>query len=125
VSRFGGSDLSCLDVDTVIPTSAMQCPPISYDTSYVEKVKSQLVPYSMADPGMLSGLLLIACRSLAAMTGDEKYKERALIYKTQCISSIRSDIEMPHGEPGDDTVVKALYLASDEVSRTNFQEYQS
>jgi hypothetical protein len=104
-----------LDIDYIIPSSTMHYPPISFDNSYPTDMRSQWVALSMTDPGALNGLLLTACRSLASLTNDETFMIRALRYKVECIRSSKSDIEISKGTTTDVMVVKALYLASDEV----------
>jgi hypothetical protein len=79
----------------------------------------------MTDPGTMSGLFLTACRSLATLTGDEVVKARALKYKVECIQSAKNDIESSEGMISDATIMKALYLASDEVRLVNYSPQMS
>jgi hypothetical protein len=77
---------------------------------------SHWVSYTITDPGMMNGLFLSACRSLANRTHDGIYASQALRYKGACIRSVAKAIEEEGDNVSDSTVAKVLFLASDEVS---------
>jgi hypothetical protein len=77
---------------------------------------SHWVSYTITDLGMMNGLFLAACRSLANQTHEGVYASQALRYKGACIRSVAKAIEDEGDSVSDATVAKVLFLASDEVS---------
>ncbi|KAK6826134.1 hypothetical protein PG987_013628 [Apiospora arundinis] len=85
---------------------------------YRHSVRTHWVPTAFSDLGMLSGLLLFACRHLYFCTEKATYKEQALQYKGACLSSLKESLSRDGqaGKATDTTIAKALQMASDELA---------
>lgn len=83
--------------------------------THTGRMYSQWVSYTITDPGMMNGLFLAACRSLANQTHEGIYAAQALKYKGACIRSVAKAIGDDVDSVSDSTVAKVLFLASDEV----------
>jgi hypothetical protein len=78
-----------------------------------------MIPLALTDPGLFSGILVSACRSLHALHGSgvpgSNYVVLALHYKTACIASLNMALSEEAENPRDATIAKAIVLAGDEV----------
>ncbi|KAK5989209.1 hypothetical protein PT974_10711 [Cladobotryum mycophilum] len=80
------------------------------------QVRTTWLPWSLADPGLLSALLMTACRSLITLYPDNQaYKIALLKYKNECIQTARAALTQNDGMPSDHIIALALVLACEEV----------
>lgn len=80
------------------------------------------IPLALADAGLLSGMLLAACRHLAVMERNEKRRRElstmAIQYKLVCLRSLAATLggDTVKGEGlGDVALAKVIALGIDEV----------
>jgi hypothetical protein len=81
-------------------------------------MNKRLAAVTITETGLLhGGVFLMACRSLALRTNKPIYNIQALKYKGIMISITKEAIEKntKEGTIEDTTIIKVLYLASDEV----------
>lgn len=84
-----------------------------------DSMKTIYVPFSISEPCVLHGLLLLSARSFAQISGDMSYHVTALAHKTQCISLVNKALGNKKTAISDATIAAVLMLAVEEVS-TNF-----
>ncbi|KFY04029.1 hypothetical protein V490_00017 [Pseudogymnoascus sp. VKM F-3557] len=111
-------------VQFLIPNPASHFSPMGSST-HTSRMYSHWVSYTITDPGMMNGLFLSACRSLANRTHDGIYASQALRYKGACIRSVAKAIEEEGDNVSDSTVAKVLFLASDEFHNGNLNGAKS
>ena len=78
------------------------------------------VPLALADPGLLSGVFLAACRHLAVMEKEDARKRAistlAIQYKLVCLRSLAATLAGDEGVAlGDSALAKVIALSTDEV----------
>ncbi|OBT81636.1 hypothetical protein VE02_10006 [Pseudogymnoascus sp. 03VT05] len=111
-------------VQFLIPNPASHFSPLGSST-HTRRMYSHWVSYTITDPGMMNGLFLAACRSLANQTHEGVYASLALRYKGACIRSVAKAIEDEGDSVSDATVAKVLFLASDEFHTGNLNGAKS
>ncbi|OBT52663.1 hypothetical protein VE04_07419 [Pseudogymnoascus sp. 24MN13] len=111
-------------VQFLIPNPASHFSPLGSST-HTGRMYSHWVSYTITDPGMMNGLFLAACRSLANQTHEGVYASQALRYKGACIRSVAKAIEDEGDSVSDATVAKVLFLASDEFHTGNLNGAKS
>ncbi|KAK3633180.1 hypothetical protein LTR56_015956 [Elasticomyces elasticus] len=119
-----GSPFSCLDSlrrdpfqSLALPMNDVEQMLIDYYV-YTYQVATQWVPFAFADRCLLNGLLLQACRKIAALQGQpqpEHYERLALKYKIACIRLLRALVSSGPTLPSDTLIAGSLFLALDEV----------
>ena len=80
-------------------------------------MQSHYVPFSLGEAGMLSTILLTACRSLIRL--DHKrydYNRMALLYKGDCIKKANDALSHEGQAISDATIGIVLSMAADDVS---------
>ncbi|KAH6648418.1 hypothetical protein BKA67DRAFT_363487 [Truncatella angustata] len=102
----------------VVPLETRHGPPFSDPELYLKCIATQWVPTAIGDEGMLSGVLLYACRSLFILTGNKRYYQMALYYKMRCLRLVNDAISALATEPKlvETTIPRVLQLASDELA---------
>lgn len=110
-----------------MPSKNSCCDLFNLREAYRQGLLKEWIPLSFTDSGMMSGLLLTACRSLHDLYQNgpfqaAPYLQLALKYKLALMRSISSDISK-QGEQGASiaelTIAKTIMLAGDEVSRSH------
>ncbi len=83
-------------------------------------MKTIYVPFSMSDPCVFHGLLLLSARSFAKVSVDTSYHVTALAHKTECIRLVNEALGVPGKRISDATIAAVLMLAVEEVSCVSF-----
>lgn len=76
----------------------------------------ELIPLALSNPGLLSAILLAACRSLFKQDRNDYYVELATFYKLACLRSMSEVLAEQNRRVGDPEIAQASLLAADEVS---------
>jgi hypothetical protein len=76
----------------------------------------ELIPLAMTNPGLLTAILLAACRSLFKQDQNDYYVELATFYKLACLRSMSNRLAAENRQVGDPEIAQAALLAADEVS---------
>lgn len=76
----------------------------------------ELIPLALSNPGLLSAVLLAACRSLFKQDQNNYYVELATFYKLVCLQSMSQRLALENRQVGDPEIAQAALLAADEVS---------
>jgi hypothetical protein len=74
------------------------------------------LPFALADPGLLTTLLLNSCRSLWMLSGLQHYADMYSIYKHQCIWSANNSLSSEDTMVSDTTIAMVMVLLSESVS---------
>ncbi|ETS86544.1 hypothetical protein PFICI_00372 [Pestalotiopsis fici W106-1] len=100
-----------------VPFKARHSQQFTTPELFQHSISTLWVPTAIADLGLLSGVLLYACRSLHMLTNDRRYYELALHYKLECLRLLQEGISLATmDDPTMDIIIsRALQLASDEV----------
>ena len=104
----------------VVPQSAPYYPRSKNEPGYQDGMISHLVPFAVTEPGILNGLFLSSCRSLATLSNNDSYLREAFKYNVKCIQLINEAISKEGVEVTDATITKVLLLSSAEVSTSLF-----
>ncbi|KAL6872177.1 hypothetical protein J3F83DRAFT_760498 [Trichoderma novae-zelandiae] len=80
------------------------------EQALLKKVRSQFVPWSLTERGLLAGLLMAACRSLVSL----------LKYKSECFKILRAALSAPDRCISDYTIALALVLSTEEANAGQF-----
>jgi len=77
------------------------------------------VPLALADEGLLSGILITACRDLSGCAFDPDQKHffamRATRYKLICLKALNDALSVESTAANDSTLAKVITLVTDEV----------
>ena len=80
-------------------------------------MQTHYVPFSLSESGMLSTILLSACRSLLRLEyKGYNYNQLALSYKGHCIKTVNDALSQEARATSDATIGIVLSLAADDVS---------
>lgn len=90
-----------------------------FENTFRFELAQEWVQLAAGDPGILSGLLMAACRNLSMNNHAEVYGSQLLAYKYDCIRILRLAMESEGSRVSDSTIVKTLALASDAVSHSS------
>lgn len=110
-----------LDVKVVIPAATITCQALKNSGQsrfYGHRMTVDWVPSALADTGLLSGLLLNACRFLAESSDGhqrERYATMAIQYKVSCLRSLNQALAAESSAPTDMSLAKVMALVSDDV----------
>lgn len=77
---------------------------------------TELIPLALSNSGLLSAILLSACRSLFKQQQNNYYVELAIFYKLACLRSMSELLAAQNRQVGDSVIAQASLLAADEVS---------
>lgn len=94
-------------------------PSLVEEIKFRHNIARQWVQMSAADAGVLSTVLLTACRNLALHQNSIKLSTVALQYKVLTISSLNEALSREGELISDNTIIKTLALASESVSCLN------
>ena len=114
------------DVNIVIPYSTTYYTPSTYRSpaEYTFNMNEHWIRFALTEPGMMNGIFLMSCRSLANLYNQKEYNVSALKYKQKCIEMVRHDIDR-NQSISDLTIVKVLFLVSDEFHTGNIEGTRS
>jgi hypothetical protein len=108
-------------VKVVIPAASATCQALKNSGQshfYGHRMTVDWVPSALADAGLLSGLLLNACRFLAESSDGrqrERYATMAIQYKVSCLRSLNRALAAESSAPTDMSLAKVMALVSDDV----------
>jgi hypothetical protein len=81
-----------------------------------DPMKTIYMPFSMSDPSIFHGLLLLSARSFAKFSSDPSYIITALSHKAERIRLVNVALGIPGKQASDATIAAVLMLAVEEVS---------
>lgn len=105
-----------LDVTWVIPFGKRHCRKYTNSDVWKRFMLRELIPLALSNPGLLSAILLAACRSLFKQDRNDYYVELATFYKLACLRSMSELLAAQNRRAGDPEIAQASLLAADEVS---------
>jgi hypothetical protein len=73
------------------------------------------LPFSLVDPCVFSGLLMLSACSYARQSGDKTFNFTALEYKSQCMGMINVALQNPATALSDAVIAAVMMLAVQEV----------
>jgi Fungal specific transcription factor domain len=85
-------------------------------SSTADPMKTIYIPFSISDPCVFHGLLLLSARSYAETSGDITYHITALTHKSECIRLVNEALGIPGRATSDAIIAAVLMLAVEEVS---------
>ena len=110
----------CSDVSVVIPFGKRHCQKYTDSKVWKRFMFTELFPVALANPGLLSAILLAACRSLFEQDKNSRYVQLATYYKLVCLRSMSELLAIQNLHVGDSTIAQASLLAADEVGFTRY-----
>ncbi|KAK1756652.1 hypothetical protein QBC47DRAFT_297379 [Echria macrotheca] len=109
-------------VHVFIPTSARVCDAIKASPDgdyYARHMTVDWVPLALADEGLLSGILITACRDLSGCAFDPAQKRlfamMAIRYKVICLKALNDALGVESTAVKDSSLAKVITLVTDEV----------
>lgn len=106
------------DITFVVPFGKRHCQKYTDSSVWKRFMLTELFPVALANSGLLSAILLSACRSL--FQEDDKnnhYLQLATYYKLACLRSMSELLAARNPQVGDSAIAQASLLAADEVRR--------
>ncbi len=103
----------------------VHCSKLREPLEYLKRMAEEWVSLALSDVGLLSGLLLAACRhlSLQSHRQEQYYLRPATQYKLACVQALNRAISVEGSSAiSDATVAKAMVLAYDEVRHPHSQK---
>jgi Fungal specific transcription factor domain len=73
------------------------------------------LPFTLVDPCVFSGLLMLSACSYARQSGDKTFNFTALEYKSKCMGMINMTLQNPATALGDAVIAAVMMLAVQEV----------
>ena len=89
---------------------------VTRSSNTLDPMKTVYIPFSMADPCVFHGLLLLSARSYAKTSVDATYHITALTHKSECIRLVNEALCTPGRATSDAIVAAVLMLAVEDVS---------
>jgi hypothetical protein len=83
--------------------------------TYSNPMTTVYLPFSLVDPCVFSGLLMLSACSYAKQSGDKTFNFTALEYKSQCMGMINVALQNPATALGDAVIAAVMMLAVQEV----------
>jgi hypothetical protein len=80
-------------------------------------MRREFLPLVLTNVGLLSGALLATCQSIFIQSRNPMYEQLAIQYKVACLGHLNNAIPSETDLKEDATVIQALLLASNDVSR--------
>ncbi|KAK3357847.1 hypothetical protein B0T25DRAFT_170962 [Lasiosphaeria hispida] len=119
-------------VRVVIPASTDTCQSFresGWGAFFKHRMTVDWVPLALADPGLLSGVLLAACRHLAVVEQDNArryvFKTMAIQYKLVCLRNLTAALAVESLALGDSAMAKVIALGIDEITLGNIEVSRS
>ena len=104
------------DLSYVIDNGYDDCHRARDREEIIHQMKASWFPWALSDSGLLAGILLAACRSLAMHNpNDALYATLRLKYKSESIKAARLALSDKERSTCDFTIALVLLLASEEV----------
>jgi hypothetical protein len=91
----------------------------------IDPIKTIYIPFSIADPCVFHGLLLLSAQSFAKISGDTSYRITALTHKAECIRLVNEALGVPKKATSDATIAAVLMLAVEEVGLVSLPHLQN
>ncbi|PTB62723.1 hypothetical protein BBK36DRAFT_1128494 [Trichoderma citrinoviride] len=105
----------------VIDHGYTDCMHSETEQALLQRVRSQFVPWSLTERGLLAGLFMAACRSLLTLHPEnDAYRVSLLKYKSECFEILRASLSTPEKCISDHTIALALVLATEEANAGQF-----
>lgn len=80
-------------------------------------IKTNWVPWTLANPGLFAGILQASCHNLILLNPDNTLYPRLLLkYKADAIHELRKALSQKEERASDTTIALAFMLAVEEVS---------
>jgi hypothetical protein len=93
---------------------------------FLDQMRAYWVPWSLANKGLLAGILMTASRSLQSLYPDNAlYSTSLLVYKNECISLARKAISRKTESISDYDIALALVLGAEEVTIPSLVQCQT
>ncbi|KAL7930248.1 hypothetical protein V8C35DRAFT_164457 [Trichoderma chlorosporum] len=103
-------------VSFVIPFGKRHCRKYTDSNVWKRFMLTELLPTALANPGLLSAILLSACRSLFEEAKNDRFVQLATYYKLACLRSMSELLAAQNTPVGDSTIAQASLLAADELN---------
>ncbi|KAL7943302.1 hypothetical protein V8C42DRAFT_103162 [Trichoderma barbatum] len=103
-------------VSFVIPFGKRHCQKYTDSNVWKRFMLTELLPVALANSGLLSAILLSACRSLFEEEENNRYTQLAAYYKLACLRSMSEMLATQNTEVGDSAIAQASLLAADELN---------
>ncbi|UKZ76929.1 hypothetical protein TrVFT333_004644 [Trichoderma virens FT-333] len=103
-------------VSFVIPFGKRHCRKYTDSNVWKRFMLTELLPAALANPGLLSAILLSACRSLFEEAKNNRYVQLATYYKLACLRSMSELLATQNPQVGDSAIAQASLLAADELN---------
>lgn len=87
---------------------------LTFDTTR-NPMKTVYLPFSLVDPCVFSGLLMLSASSYARQSGDQSFNFTALQYKSQCIGMVNAALKTPATALSEAIIAAIMMLAVQEV----------
>ncbi|KAL7803309.1 hypothetical protein V8C44DRAFT_280811 [Trichoderma aethiopicum] len=117
VSIISDSENALVDhyITFVVNHGYTNCIHSETEQALLQKVRTEFVPWSLTERGLLAGLLMAACRSLLVFHPEnDTYRVSLLKYKSECFEILRAALSTPDRRISDCTIALALVLATEE-----------
>ncbi|EHK50743.1 uncharacterized protein TrAtP1_005180 [Trichoderma atroviride] len=103
-------------VTWVIPFGKRHCRKYTNSDVWKRFMLRELIPLALSNPGLLTAILLAACRSLFKQDQNNYYVELATFYKLACLRSMSQQLAAEDRRVGDPEIAQAALLAADELN---------
>lgn len=103
-------------VSFVIPFGKRHCQQYTDSKVWKQFMFTELFPVALANPGLLSAILLAACRSLFEQDQNSRYVQLATYYKLVCLRSMSELLAVQTLLVNDSAIAQASLLAADELN---------
>ncbi|KAL7805610.1 hypothetical protein V8C26DRAFT_417630 [Trichoderma gracile] len=103
-------------VSFVIPFGKRHCQRYTDSKVWKRFMFTELFPVALANPGLLSAILLSACRSLFEQDGNIRYVQLATYYKLVCLRSMSEMLAVQNPLLNDSAIAQVSLLAADELN---------
>lgn len=105
-------------IHVVVPYGKNHCKHFTDNPTYLDGMRREFVPLVMTDMGLLSGALLATCSGLFIQSRNPIYDQLAIQYKVASLGHLNNAIPCETDFIKDATLIQALLLASNDVSRS-------
>ncbi|KAL6867173.1 hypothetical protein J3F83DRAFT_740295 [Trichoderma novae-zelandiae] len=103
-------------VSFVIPFGKRHCHRYTDSDVWKRFMFAELFPVALTNSGLLSAILLAACRSLCEQDKTSRYLQLATYYKLVCLRSMSELLAVQNSYVGDSAIAQASLLAADELN---------
>ncbi|PMD28924.1 hypothetical protein L207DRAFT_521321 [Hyaloscypha variabilis F] len=90
-----------------------------------DPIKTIYIPFSISDPCVFHGLLLLSAQSFAKISGDTSYRITALTHKAECIRLVNKALGISGKATCDATIAAVLMLAVEELLLGNLEVFKT